>query len=84
MGDADGQIIRLLTEMRDAQREELAYRRKILDESLALSRRAVRMQRIGMLILIAVVAVGAFLIGSGLLSRERGAVPKTAAEADRR
>ena len=32
--DADGQIIRLLTEFRDALREELAYRHKILDESL--------------------------------------------------
>jgi hypothetical protein len=28
MNDADAQIIRLLTEIRDAQREELAYRRQ--------------------------------------------------------
>lgn len=69
MGDADGQIIRLLTEMRDAQREELTYRRKVLDESLALSRRAVRMQRIGLLFVVAVIAVGVALIGGGLLVR---------------
>ena len=69
MGDADGQIIRLLTEMRDAQREELAYRRKVLDESLALSRRAVRMQWIGLLIVVALVVAGVVLVGGGLLAR---------------
>ena len=57
MGDTDGQIIRLLTEMRDAQREDSTYRRKAIDESLILSRRAVRMQRIGLLIVLAVVVV---------------------------
>jgi hypothetical protein len=69
MGDADRQIIRLLTEMRDAQQEEMAYRRKVLDESLALSRRAVRMQRIGLLFVVVVVAVGVALISAGLLAR---------------
>ncbi len=59
MGNADDQIIRLLTEMRDAQREEMAYRRKAVDESLALANRGVRMQRIGLLIVVAMVVVGA-------------------------
>jgi hypothetical protein len=69
MADADVQIIQLLTELRDAQREELAYRRKVLDESLALSRRAVRMQRIGLLIVVGMVIIGALAIGGGLFSR---------------
>ena len=64
MGDADGQIIRLLTEMRDAQKEELAYRRKVLDESMALQRRAVRLQRIGLLIVLVFIAVGGILISA--------------------
>ncbi len=68
MGDADGQIIRLLTELRDIQREELTYRRKAVDESLALTRRAVRMQRMGLLIMLAVIVVGVVVIGSGLLA----------------
>ena len=69
MGDADGQIIRLLTEIRDAQREEMAYRRQVLDESLALSRRAVRMQRIGLLVVVAIIVVGVVVIGGALLGR---------------
>ncbi len=64
MGDSDGQIIRLLTELRDAQREDLTYRRKAVEESLALSRRAVRMQRIGLLIVLG----GVVVIGGGLLA----------------
>ena len=44
MSDAERQIIQILTEMRDSQREELAYRRRTLDESLALSRLAVQRQ----------------------------------------
>lgn len=74
MGDADAQIIRLLTEMRDAQREELAYRRAVLSESLDLSRRAVRMQRVGLqmvggMVLLGLAAAGIVAIGARVLSR---------------
>jgi hypothetical protein len=68
MSDADGQIIRLLTEIRDAQREELAYRRKVLEESLALSRRAVRLQRIGVVIALAVVVISVVVTVGVLLA----------------
>ncbi len=54
MNDADGQIIRLLTEMRDAQQDELAYRRQVMEESLALARRGVKTQRVALLVVIMV------------------------------
>lgn len=60
--DAEQQIIRLLTDLRDAQREEVTYRRRVLDESLGLQRRAVRLQRIGLAIVLGVLAVGVGLI----------------------
>jgi hypothetical protein len=66
MTDTDHQIIRLLTELRDSQREELAYRRGVLEESLGLQRRAVRNQRIAFLVglgLILVVAAASVLVG---------------------
>lgn len=56
--DAEQQIIRLLTELRDAQREDLAYRRRTLDESIALQRNAVAFQRIGLGILFAAIVLG--------------------------
>ena len=67
MSNADDQIIRLLTEMRDAHREEMAYRRNAIDESLALARRGLRMQRIGLLSVLAVVVVVVVVISSGVL-----------------
>jgi len=57
MTDAEQQIIRLLTELRDAQCEELAYRRRVLDESIGLQKRAVRLQRIGLATVLGVIAV---------------------------
>ena len=68
MSDADGQIIRLLTEMRDAQRDEQAYRRLALEESLALARRGVRTQRLALLILGLIIAGGAVVLAAGLLA----------------
>ena len=62
MTDADGQMVQLLTELRDAQREELAYRRKALEESLALARRGIRMQRTGLMVAGAAILVGAIVI----------------------
>ena len=44
MSDAERQIIQLLTEIRDAQRDEIAYRREVLEESLALQKKAIGMQ----------------------------------------
>jgi hypothetical protein len=57
MTDGEGQIVRLLTELRDAQREELAYRRRVLDESMAMQRRALRLQRLGLTVVVPLVIV---------------------------
>jgi hypothetical protein len=62
MSDAEQQIIRLLTDPRDAQRDELAYRRRVLDESIELQKRAVRLQRVGLAIVLGVVAVGVVMV----------------------
>ena len=43
-------IIRLLTEIRDNQREEIAWRRKIIEESVHLQRLGVRRQMLGLVI----------------------------------
>ena len=63
MSDAEQQIIQLLTELRDAQREELAYRRRMLNESIALQRRAVRLQRMGLAIVLGLVLLLAGWVG---------------------
>lgn len=57
--DAEDRIIRLLTELRDERRADLAYREKAGDDSLALQKRALRLQRIGPGILFAVLLAGA-------------------------
>ncbi len=69
MIEAEQQTIRLLTEMRDIQREYVAYRRSKIDESLEMQarametqKRAVHLQRVGLAIVILTVLVGvAFL-----------------------
>ena len=48
-------IIRLLTEIRDNQREEIALRRKAVEESIRLQRTAVLWQRMGMGIVVALI-----------------------------
>lgn len=67
--DAEQQIIRLLTDLRDAQQEELAYRRQVLEESIGLQRRAVRLQRVGVGIVLAVLMVGLGLIALASLAQ---------------
>lgn len=62
MGDRDDEIVRLLTEIRDNQVEDLDYRRQVMEQSLALQRRAVRWQRVGLVIVFVVIACGAALI----------------------
>jgi hypothetical protein len=72
MSDAEQQIIRLLTDLRDAQREELAYRRRVLEESIGLQRRAVRLQRIGLAIILGMLAVGAALFVWAMSAARQG------------
>ncbi|WP_157369435.1 hypothetical protein [Zavarzinella formosa] len=66
--DAEYQIIQLLTDLRDAQREELAYRRRVLDESIGLQRRAVKLQRIGVAIVLLVLVAGLGMIALAQLT----------------
>jgi hypothetical protein len=79
MSDAEKEIIRLLTELRDAQQEELAYRRRVLEESLAqqqqsiaLQRKAVRWQRGAMiafpLLGVAMLVILLLLLGGGSMA----------------
>ena len=60
--DVEERIIRLLTDLRDTQREEQAYRRGVIDETLGLQKRAVRLQRVGLAIVFVVLAVGVGMI----------------------
>ena len=46
----DDAIIKLLTEIRDNQREEIAWRKKVAEESLRLQRTAVSWQRIALVV----------------------------------
>lgn len=59
------QIVRLLSEMRELQKEDLAYRRKVLDESFALQKRAMGYQKIGIGFVFLIVLAG---IGWALLA----------------
>ena len=60
--DGETQIIRLLTQLRDAQREEFEYRRQMMDETVRLQKRAARLQRIVLMIVLVLVAVALVLI----------------------
>ena len=53
-------IVRLLTEIRDAQREELAHRRQVIAESMRLQRSAIRWQR-------SAAIMGAFVVIAGIV-----------------
>jgi hypothetical protein len=59
--DKDDVIIRLLTEIRDNQRKEIAWRRKAVKESVRLQRIAVRRQAFGLAI------VGLVIVGSAIV-----------------
>ena len=54
-------VVRLLTEICDNQREEIAWRNKVIEESLRLQRTAVRWQRIGLVVAGLVVVAGVML-----------------------
>ena len=64
MGENDV-VVRLLTEIRDNQREEIAWRNKVIEESLRLQRIAVRWQRIGLVVAGLIVVAGVMLIVFG-------------------
>ena len=60
-------VIQLLVEIRDLQREHLAEFRRVTQESLELSRRAVRRQeQFGRLYRLALVAAALVLVALGL------------------
>jgi hypothetical protein len=58
MSDAEREVVRLLTEIRDAQREDIAYRRQAVDESIVLQRRALQLQRTALLALPVLIVIG--------------------------
>jgi hypothetical protein len=66
--DAEEQIVRLLTDLRDAQREDLVYRRKVLDESIGLQKRAIRFQRVGLVTVLVAIGVGLIMIALAKLA----------------
>jgi hypothetical protein len=49
MADADPEVVRLLTEIRDAIRADAELRRRVVEESRELGERSVRWQRIAVL-----------------------------------
>ena len=55
--DGERQIIRLLTEIRDAQQEELSFSRRAIDESLGLQRGGARAQKVALSILFCLICV---------------------------
>ena len=60
-------VVQLLVEIRDAQREHLAEYRRVAEESLALSRRAVqRQEQLGRLYQRALAVSAAMMVGLGL------------------
>jgi hypothetical protein len=58
----DDAIIRLLTEIRENQREEIAWRKKVIEESVRLQRAALRWQRLALLVGGLVIAAGALVV----------------------
>ena len=59
MNDNDA-IIRLLTDIRDDQREEIVMRRKQVEEAIRLQRVGLRWQRIGLTVIFIVAAIVTF------------------------
>ena len=47
--NSENEIIRLLTEIRDQAREEIAWRKKIMEESLRIGRLGLRRQQIALI-----------------------------------
>ena len=48
--NSDNEIIRLLTEIRDQTRDEIAWRKKVMEESLKISRLGLRRQKLAMIV----------------------------------
>jgi uncharacterized membrane protein len=49
-------IVRLLTEMRDMQQEEIAWRHKVTEQSLRLQGSGIRTQRVALVVVALIVA----------------------------
>jgi hypothetical protein len=55
-------ILRVLTEMRDQQREQIAWQRKVTEQSIAIQRSAIRMQRVALTVVALVVLLGGLYV----------------------
>ena len=64
--DANQEIVRLLTEMRDAQRADVEWRRRVMDESTAIQQRSLRWQRLGLLVAASMLVI--LLLGVALVA----------------
>jgi hypothetical protein len=58
--NSDDEIVRLLTEIRDNQREEMVFRKRSVEESIRLQRTGLRWYRIGLVFV--VVLIASFLV----------------------
>jgi hypothetical protein len=52
----------LLKEIRDGLREDFEWRRRAVEESIEIQKKAVRFQRIGLLIVLGAAALGALFL----------------------
>jgi hypothetical protein len=64
--DGTEEIVQLLREIRDNQREAIAWRKQAVEKSLRLQRVAVLWQRVGLVLAGMLIAGGALLIARGL------------------
>jgi cytochrome b561 len=62
-------ILRVLTELRDMQREDIAYRRQLAEQSLRMQRSAARVQRLALIVLAIALAIGAYFLMSARYGR---------------
>lgn len=69
--DKQDQIIELLTEIRDLQREERDWRRKAVEESVHLQRVAIQRQMLA-LVIVAPLIVGALALLAWIFLRSTG------------
>lgn len=54
----DDAIIQLLREIRDLQREEIVWRKKVMEEALVLQRSALRWQRLALVMGVGLIVAG--------------------------
>ncbi len=69
MTESEAQLIRLLTEIRDDMRADRVSRDRVVGESISIQRRAVRGQRIGLVVMFFLMLVAAAVL---LLVSSRG------------